>query len=64
MYVASDLEAKLKEADAAGARTKLIATDGAFSMDGEIAPLDKIVALAEKYNGTSCPWVKRQRRAR
>jgi len=49
----ADLEAKLREADAAGARLKLIATDGAFSMDGEIAPLDKIVELAEKYNGTA-----------
>jgi glycine C-acetyltransferase len=48
----ADLEAKLQEADAAGARIKLIATDGAFSMDGEIAPLDKIVALADKYHGT------------
>lgn len=46
-----DLEEKLKEADAAGARQKMIVTDGAFSMDGEIAPLDKICNLAEKYNG-------------
>ena len=46
-----DLEAKLKEADATGARIKLIATDGAFSMDGEIAPLDRICDLADKYNG-------------
>jgi len=29
----------------------MIVTDGAFSMDGEIAPLDKICNLAEKYNG-------------
>ena len=43
-----DLEEKLKEASSA--RLKLIATDGVFSMDGSIAPLDKIVALAEKYN--------------
>ncbi len=44
-----DLEAKLKEAIAAGAVQKIIVTDGAFSMDGTIAQLDKIVALAEKY---------------
>ncbi len=44
-----DLEAKLKEAVAAGAQQKIIVTDGAFSMDGTIAQLDKIVALAEKY---------------
>lgn len=45
-----DLEAKLKEADANGARRKLIATDGVFSMDGVIAQVDKIVALGKKYN--------------
>lgn len=44
-----DLEAKLKEADAAGARYKLITTDGVFSMDGYIAQLDKICDLADKY---------------
>jgi len=44
-----DLEAKLKEAIAAGAVQKIIVTDGAFSMDGTIAQLDKIVELAEKY---------------
>lgn len=44
----ADLEAKLQEA--AGARTRLIVTDGAFSMDGTIAQLDKIVELAEKYD--------------
>lgn len=44
-----DLENKLKEAIAAGAEQKIIVTDGAFSMDGTIAQLDKIVALAEKY---------------
>jgi glycine C-acetyltransferase len=44
-----DLEVKLKEAIAAGAQQKIIVTDGAFSMDGTIAQLDKIVALAEKY---------------
>lgn len=43
-----DLEAKLKEASSC--RFKLIATDGVFSMDGTIAPLDKICALADKYD--------------
>jgi glycine C-acetyltransferase len=43
-----DLEAKLKEA--AGARSRIIVTDGSFSMDGTIAQLDKIVELAEKYD--------------
>lgn len=46
----ADLEAKLKEADAAGAKTKLITTDGVFSMDGIIAQLDQVHQLAEKYN--------------
>lgn len=45
-----DLEEKLKEADAAGARLKVIATDGVFSMDGIIASLDKICDLADKYD--------------
>lgn len=45
-----DLEAKLKEADEAGARFKLITTDGVFSMDGIICQLDQVHALAEKYN--------------
>jgi glycine C-acetyltransferase len=44
-----DLEAKLKEADAAGVRFKLIATDGVFSMDGYIADLKGICDLADKY---------------
>src|SRR5436305_9207790 len=44
-----DLEAKLKEADVGGARFKLIATDGVFSMDGIIANLRSICDLAEKY---------------
>lgn len=43
----SDLELKLQEAQ--GARRKLIVTDGAFSMDGTIAQLDKICDLADKY---------------
>ena len=46
----ADLEKQLQDADAAGARTKLITSDGTFSMDGFIAPLDQITALAEKYN--------------
>ena len=45
----ADLEAKLQEAKANGARTIMISTDGVFSMDGIIASLDKIHALAEKY---------------
>ncbi len=45
----ADLEAKLQEARAAGARTIMISTDGVFSMDGIIARLDEIHALAEKY---------------
>ncbi|CAB3755945.1 glycine C-acetyltransferase [Paraburkholderia humisilvae] len=44
-----DLEAKLREADAAGARFKLIATDGVFSMDGIIANLAGICDLADRY---------------
>jgi len=44
----ADLEAKLKEAS--GARFRLIATDGCFSMDGTIADLKSIVDLAEKYD--------------
>ena len=45
----ADLEQQLQAADAAGARTKLITTDGTFSMDGFIAKLDEITALAAKY---------------
>lgn len=44
----ADLEAKLIESKSA--RTRMIVTDGTFSMDGTIAQLDKIVALAEKYD--------------
>jgi glycine C-acetyltransferase len=46
----ADLEARLIEADENGARFKLIATDGVFSMDGFIAPLQAICDLADKYN--------------
>ena len=45
-----DLEARLKEAKAAGARRILITTDGVFSMDGTIAKLDKICTLADQYD--------------
>lgn len=45
----NDLEAKLKEADANGAKHKVIVTDGVFSMDGIIADLKGICDLAEKY---------------
>lgn len=46
----ADLEAKLREADTAGARFKMIATDGVFSMDGFIANLRGICDLADKYD--------------
>src|SRR5690554_3745077 len=45
-----DLEKQLKQADADGARHKLIVTDGVFSMDGIIADLPGICDLADKYN--------------
>jgi glycine C-acetyltransferase len=45
-----DLERCLKEADAAGARFKLVFTDGAFSMDGTIARLAEIRALCDRYD--------------
>ncbi|MFM6984714.1 MAG: glycine C-acetyltransferase, partial [Chitinophagaceae bacterium] len=45
-----DLEKQLIAANAAGHRNKIIVTDGVFSMDGYVAQLDKIVALADKYN--------------
>lgn len=45
-----DLEAQLKAADEGGARIKLIATDGVFSMDGIICNLKGICDLADKYN--------------
>jgi len=46
----ADLESQLQAADKAGARFKLITTDGVFSMDGSIAKLDEICDLADKYN--------------
>jgi glycine C-acetyltransferase len=45
----NDLEAQLKQADADGARFKLIVTDGVFSMDGHVANLKDITALATRY---------------
>src|SRR5207342_2623177 len=45
----ADLEAQLKQARADGVRDILITSDGVFSMDGFIAPLDEITALAKKY---------------
>jgi len=46
----ADLETQLMEANKNGARFKIIVTDGVFSMDGLLAPLDKICDLAEKYD--------------
>lgn len=46
----ADLETQLKKATEAGHRFKLIVTDGVFSMDGLVAPLDKICDLADKYD--------------
>ena len=46
----ADLEARLQEARNDGARFITIATDGVFSMDGALAPLDRIRALADRYN--------------
>jgi len=49
----ADLERKLQEADSAGARFKMIATDGVFSMDGIVADLKSICDLADRYDA----WV-------
>ncbi|NQX85385.1 MAG: glycine C-acetyltransferase [Flavobacteriaceae bacterium] len=46
----ADLETQLQAANANGARFKIIVTDGVFSMDGLVAPLDKICDLADKYD--------------
>jgi len=46
----TDLEKQLQDADKNGARFKIIVTDGVFSMDGIVAPLDKICDLADKYD--------------
>ncbi|UCD60611.1 MAG: glycine C-acetyltransferase [Flavobacteriaceae bacterium] len=46
----NDLEAKLIEANKDNARFKIIVTDGVFSMDGLLAPLDKICDLADRYD--------------
>ena len=46
----NELEDRLKQADADGARFKLIATDGVFSMDGYVAKLADICALADRYD--------------
>lgn len=47
----ADLERQLQETQSA--RVRLIATDGVFSMDGHVAPLDEIVALARKYDAVT-----------
>ena len=46
----ADLEVQLQKANEAGVRFKLIVTDGVFSMDGVVAPLDQICDLADQYD--------------
>jgi glycine C-acetyltransferase len=46
----AELEKQLQQANEDGARFKIIVTDGVFSMDGLVAPLDKICDLADKYD--------------
>ncbi len=50
-----ELEARLKEAKTKNPKRVLVITDGVFSMDGDIAPLDRIVELAEQYG--ACTYV-------
>jgi len=49
----ADLEAKLKEISAKNPNRILVVTDGVFSMDGDIAPLDKIVELAQQFDAVT-----------
>ncbi len=49
------LEKALKEADQAGHRRILVASDGVFSMDGDVAPADEIVKLANEYGAMT--WI-------
>jgi glycine C-acetyltransferase len=51
----NELELRLKEAKAKNPKRVLVITDGVFSMDGDIAPLDQIVKLAEQYG--ACTYV-------
>src|SRR3989338_6781340 len=46
----ADLQAQLAAADEAGARIKMVVTDGVFSMDGDIAPMKDICDMCDKYN--------------
>ncbi len=48
-----DLEKQLSEAEKNGAKIKLVATDGVFSMDGDIARLDQIVEIAKRHNAVT-----------
>lgn len=44
------LDEQLKAANTAGARNKLVVTDGVFSMDGDVAPLKEIIAIARRHD--------------